>query len=342
MTATTETTEPTTIESTNDLIVPLPKGQHACMDCGVAVADDDDHPLIETDTIRPFRGTPDWLPPTTAHGRRGTPVTIVLSRCDECGQREQVIGRIGANNPAASLSAHKLRSALHALVLIGQPVPDDIADDRAARRQLVHSLFTVGVGLTWATRLIPSIDPDADPGTCAATPWAHVPDDRRSTARKAYAGLLASRIAPPAPVSTPTPPPPCDDLRGCLLCGVGELVATTTATTARATATKWRPITIATPSVIGAPAMQGQPVYGYLCPACDDACNSAGAIGATAAARSLRDHLTATGDTDALGRVAGADLPASVAWAGHVLRARRQGRPAPRPNATRWEHLSLV
>jgi hypothetical protein len=317
--------------------VDLPPDALACIDCGVPV------------TLDAVGAKPIVVTTTKALAR--TVVDVEVLRCGACQQVSDVATAAIERMPllAAKMgtegAAHRLSSALLALVLLGRPVPDDLSD-RAAVMSLIRHLSIPGASARWVTRLAPVLT--VSPTACGTAPWSHVSEELLSTARSAYAAMLAERVAakaPPVVLAPPNAPDP-DLARGCLYCGVGAL-AVAADEAARAGGTEsarwiaWQPISILTPSSIGAPA-SAEPVRGWLCPRCAAVVEDMAVVGQSSMEKALRAHLAEVGRTDDLRRITGGELSQLASWAGFVLLQRRRGRPVPRPNREPWGHLVIA
>lgn len=103
----------------------------------------------------------------------------------------------------------------------------------------------------------------------------------------------------------------------------------------------WQPISVLTPSSIGAPS-SAEPVRGWLCPRCAAVVEDMAVVGQSSMEKAFRSHLAEAGRTDDLRRITGGELSQIASWAGFVLLQRRRGRPVPRPNREPWGHLVIA
>ncbi len=328
-----ETTESAAAEPTRKLAA----NEHACIDCGVGVPDADAADLIRVDSSRPLNGAP---------------VELKFARCVECtaiSERAQELldGHPAARQRWASAGLHRIASALLALDLIGQPLPDGPMEQPALAR-LVRHLFEPGASARWVTDYAPTV---ARPtGRCAVTRWSHVDERQALQVRAGYARALAERrAAESGPVRVPCPEAPDPDLAACLLCGVGavEVSAVDALKHGGLKAAEdlcWSALVVATPGVIGAPPSP-EAVRGWTCPACTQAIRDVGSVGHRACMQSLRTAAKEQGNAalDArLATVTDDGLDTIVSWAGVVLRRRGKGYAAPRPNRVAWAHVAQI
>ncbi|UMG94157.1 hypothetical protein [Nocardioides sp. TF02-7] len=231
-------------------------------------------------------------------------------------------------------------------MLLGMPQPESVteADLPALLRHLAHP----GAAARWEAR--------ARPGKHAREPWSHVTEDARASVRAAYAALLRERVTERSPDVALNPPtvhywePDVPAPGGCLLCGVAA-VTVAAAQVARlggreaAQAVAWRPLSTSAAN-LGGPRGPVR-VTGHVCPPCDDALASVGAVGPTALERALAEHLTATGRESAAQRFRAAlaqtvgKVPGLTGWGALFYTARARNVAPPRPNAAPWAHLDL-
>lgn len=317
----------------------LPEGNLACIDCGLPV------PLIEG-------GAPILVSTTAVKApgvHRATEVRFL--RCRECQvltdtATEAIAGLPSIRTRLGEHSAiHQLASALLALTVLGQDLPtrEQLAD-RTTVRSLIHHL-NMGAALRWVAQYAPLLM--RSPKDCAEVRWDHITHEALASARAAYANMLAERVARTAPPVKLAPPtaPDADLARGCLYCGLAQMaVEASQAVLAGGQETArvmtWRPVSIATPSCIGAP-ISPEPVKGWLCPSCARAVDEAGVVGQGSMEKALRQHLKEA-RSDELAVIAGSELDVITSWAGLVLRQRRRNRPIPPANKQPWGHLIIA
>lgn len=203
--------------------VALPPTYLACAECGVPVGPDAVPALVAQITAR------DGQPPRAPRPGPPSVVEVTFGRCASCRERAQraaallhahprVGGRLGT-----STALHQVECALSALAVLGHGVrgQDNPMD-------LLEYLAAPGSAVRWAARFAPVAAADAALGTCAPSPWAHVPDSLRASLRCGYGGLLALRVARTAPVVALAPPVAAHATGvvvtgGCLFCGVGAV-----------------------------------------------------------------------------------------------------------------------
>jgi hypothetical protein len=114
-----------------------------------------------------------------------------------------------------TIAADKVDAALAALDILG------IRGDRtavltrtpAATRDLVAAVAHIGAAASWSARIVVGGDPEAS----APKRWSAVSSDLVLAAGEEYKGLIHRRA------EVPTPPPPSDGVRRCLLCGLATL-----------------------------------------------------------------------------------------------------------------------
>lgn len=330
-------TERRKLEPDSKPIITLPPDHLACIDCGLAVplSQGAKPILVSTTTPTPHR-----------------PAEVRFLRCRECQDLTDMAAEAIAQLPSLSArlgehsAIHQLASSLLALTVLGQELPtrEQLAD-RATVRALIHHL-NIGAAARWVGQYAPVLTRSTK--ACTEERWEYLEDDLLANLRTAYAGLLAERVARVAPPLKLAPPaaPDADLARGCLYCGVAllavdgtEVVRVGGQETARTMA--WRPISVATPSCIGAP-ISPEPVKGWLCPRCALAIDEAGVVGQSSMEKALRQHLKDAKRSGDLASIAGSELDVITSWAGLVLRQRRRNRPTPPANAQPWGHLIIA
>lgn len=323
------------VETEPDRKPTLPPDHLACIDCGLPV------PL--SPGVKPI-----LVSTTTTHHQ---PAEVLFLRCGECQHLTDTATEAIAQLPSLSArlgehsAIHQLASSLLALTVLGQELPtrEQLAD-RATVRALIHHL-SIGAGARWVSQFAPMLV--RSPKAYAEARWEHLGDDLLANLRAAYASLLAERVARVAsPVKLAPPAAPDPDLARCLYCGVAQLAVEASEAvrvggreTARTMA--WRPISVATPSCIGAP-ISPHAVKGWVCTRCALAIDEAGVVGQGSMEKALRQHLKDAARTDDLASIAGSELDVITSWAGFVLRQRRMNRPIPPANAEPWGHLIIA
>lgn len=270
---------------------------------------------------------------TTPAGGPLPDVRVPLTRCDDCAERRALALALVESHHAMAAklgpdhAQDVAEGAVIALALLAQPMPSpDISG--ADLGALVRNLARPGLSAAW--RVI------ATPGQCCPHPFAHVSAEAMAGLRRAYASALAERIArssPPVRLAPPDGPP------GCLLCGVGSVVmeaARVVRLGGRGAATReaWTPLGT-TPGALGAPG--AEPVKGHLCPGCSAAVLSCGAVGPSAAERSLLLHLCPEFKDHLPYELP--EMEGLAAWGALVVAAQRRGAPPPEPGRTRWAHV---
>lgn len=287
-------------------VAPLPEGHLACLACGVAVPP----PHAHTEVL-------------TAYGpREGEPLTqgalraerrITFTRCASCQETYErahdlmdTYPRVGQAIGSRSIAEHRVSLALLALDALARPAPS--ISEHHLRLLLGHLLPACG-GLLWSSRYVPLWGRDAGTRQAAAQRWAHVHPETRSVLAEAYGALLRARIEAPRPVHHP-------EGGGCLLCGVGAVMALPSQSA-------WTPKTTS-PSSIGGRGPER--LSGYLCPACTGAVAEAGSTGPSAMEKALLRHLQVPRRS-----LAPVELVGLVGWGALGDEAR--------PNSSPWEHL---
>lgn len=184
--------------------------------------------------------------------------SVTLGECAECEAVGALAARLlDANRAIArgigSPARHQVTCALDALRVIGAPLPETMTRDALGELLMLAPL---GAAARWAARYSPLWRHGTREDRAASEPWLFVGLDIRADIRREYARWLARR-RPPRPVACPT--------GGCLLCGVGSVLA-------RHGDAPWHETT-ANGSVLG--GGRGS-VSGHLCPACQTAQDDAG------------------------------------------------------------------
>ncbi|WP_413543671.1 hypothetical protein [Citricoccus nitrophenolicus] len=352
---TTDATPTTADATTTTATAPLPAGHLACRSCGVAVR--------KTASARPHAasiigrdGASMSVP--LAPGQRPRPVpTVKVLKCADCTDREEYAARLLADHPRAAYALgggaalHRLGAVLDALAATGRPMPDRDSLTSPELVALARNLTAPGVALQWVTRFSPVVVKGAELATCAAYPWAHMDEDRRSGARSGYAAVLAERIAAKSGPVELSPPPVDGATRetvtapGCLLCGVGTVNIDARQVVALggrevAAGKVWRPRAV-TAGALGGRRRSRDEVRGHVCPPCADALDTVGALGVTAMERALRLHLTATGRKEAARNVKEGETFGLVGFSELVFRAHLTGQHRPAANGEPWDHVKI-
>jgi len=219
----------------------LPSGHLACEGCGIATTG----PVVDS------------LPLDL-----GGKIVAQYTRCEDCQQLDDHAG-----------GDRRVRVALYALAVIGQPAP----------RDPLPLVPWMRVDTSWADPQAPSRD------LCNPHPWAHVSMSQRAQIREAYLLAMRSRIRMGAP-SIPLPPPWGG---ACLFCGVGSLSlppidVVRRGGRERAAHSIWRRIR-PQPTALGG---RGPDLMdGFVCPPCSEALDATGAVGVRARARAFEQHV---------------------------------------------------
>lgn len=245
-------------------LIPLPHGHVPCRDCGIAV------PLFAADV-------------TTLRGADSS------SRCQACAARAEHADARARQHPTlvkqfgAERARVRVEDVLIALEILGVP-----PGEGNRRFDLLHwRLGACGSDARFARLLRLS------QGRCSAQPWGHVDAARLRDLRIKHAGAMADNLADSMPARDLHCPS-----RGCLHCGrssvpLPELGVTRQGGVQLATARIWRAVS-ASPASLG---LKGpKRVSGHLCPDCDLAVRSEGAIGPSARRRAFLEHAKATLD----------------------------------------------
>jgi hypothetical protein len=249
---------------------------------------------------------------------------VPVSRCDDCNRRRDHAAALLAAHPRvarqhASVGLDRLDAALATVDLVlgprgsrGGRILDHLTDSDAALREFIDTLAPIGASASWSVQRGESKD---KPGGR----WSHVPRDLRLDAREAHRALVRRRSEVPIPLT-----PPEGGERGCLMCGVGTVLARPSDREAA-----WGTLMRAHPAAVN--GRGAIPFEGYCCPACRAAIGSTGGgVGLAPAGVALLAHL-------GFRRVGfGTTLREGVArpWAAHGSGAT--------PNATPWAHLDLA
>ena len=257
----------------------LPEGRYACPSCGAAVVLP---PRVE---VFDAWHTPPSNLPLIARGAFPTLPSqpFPLARCAACRPlRDQA----AVWAPNGGMAAEQAEAALCALVVLGKPLPPM----GSGLSVLVGRLAVPGRLARWMQQ--------ARPGLCSPEPWAHVTAGDRAELIRAYAGMLAERMAAKSPPLRIAPPEVEGGLRGCLMCGVShvELPAVKAVRMGgekSAAWELWHRYSMSVPSPKGAQRREG-----HVCPACKAAIDRTGSYGPTARGRALLDYLTAAGRLD--------------------------------------------
>lgn len=262
-----------------------------CRDCGMRVSDPD----APVDTARALQR--EFRP------RANGPVLIDrreqeidMSLCARCLRRNQQAADLVDEYPdlARSLGDRWYATQVFEALLM---VPDVIGVDprqitnggQKSMRLAVEHLRPVGGTVRWSAYLTPTLPVGVDPYRPVRTRWAHVAEQQRDALHEAWGALLADLTDGPRPIEPPEGTEYRTALRGCLLCGVGTILATR-----RTAAVAWGPLRGAEPGTLGG---QRRPdmIYGYLCPMCSRAASQAGpGLGPTAMEKAFFAFLGTT------------------------------------------------
>lgn len=233
-------------------VAPLPDGAVACARCGLPTTG----PTYEFHVLA--RQVRIGNSGTVRNDDAPAGSTVTLSECDECRAVGDLAARLlDANRATArrigSPARHQVTCALDALRAIGAPLPETLSRDSLDE---LLALAPLGAAARWQALYSPVWRVGSRDDRAASEPWLFVGLDLHTDIRREYARWLARR-RPPRPVACPT--------GGCLLCGVGSVLA-------RHGDAPWRETT-ANGSVLG--GGRGS-VSGHLCPACQAAQDDAG------------------------------------------------------------------
>jgi len=304
-----------------------------CRDCGARVTD----PLAPVETVRATE--------REFRQKRGGAVfvdqreqEIRVSLCIRCAKRNARAEALVDEYPELSRAlGDRWYAALvfEALLII----PDVLGLDEGritrggqkSMRLAVEHLRAVGGAVRWSALLFPTLRVDVDPSRPSRTRWAHVTENQRDRLHEAFAALLADLTDGPRQVQPPEGTEFRTALRGCLLCGVGSVLATR-----RHAGIAWGPLRGAEPGSLGG-QRRPEMVYGYLCPVCSRAATQAGpGLGPTAMEKAFFAFLGTqpserpARDADLFGRRT-VQVEGLRAWA--VLSDGTQ------PNESPWAHV---
>lgn len=294
----------------------IPRGQLPCVSCGIAVSG---AVLVETLTIYGDSRRPDVSPPS-----HDLPVT----RCETCqsiqeAARALMLGHPGVKARIGSLDigVHRLECALNALDALGFDDPsviDRLTNSGADLVRLMDALTTPGGIARWGVHARSGGYLDGPSTPASLVRWQHLTAEHRQTLRTAAAALLAHRVERPVSVLAPS-----DDgsLTGCMLCGVGAVIAP------RADAESAWVLSSADSVTIG-----GRPLPdtldGVVCGVCDDAIDAARGVGRSAMTLSVRAFLKVPRHLRSFESIEGL-----VGWAALPAGAT--------PNVQPWDHVDL-
>lgn len=305
------------------------EGALACGFCGLAVrrpAPDSTFPITPMSELRgemliAYRGA-----------------DIRFTTCSSCAARHAEAARIVAAHPSirqrfgTGNAQHRLSAALDGCAALGLRVPAGLDADRDLALHVLMTMSAVGNDARWMRQFAPVfIGVGARMSTSVA--WSHVTEECRDDARRAYAGVLAFRVAQQQPARNIV----CPGGRGCLMCGVGAVTMPATRVVIyggeeHAQAAVWEPHTISL-RTLGGPST-GR-TAGHLCPPCEAAVEAVGSIGVAAMARALTTHLRESGRAEAGSLLDGAARRDELTGlAGHAAVERA-------PSRTPWEHVDL-
>lgn len=319
--------------------VQLFAGSLACDACGQGVPDHPDAPTIRAQIEG--RVGQEHLAMLRAH----SPRPIEFRTCLPCRERRAVAdravsrlpglaGRFGPDN-----ARYRLGLALDALAALGRRLPDAEALTEPDAAALVRHLTIVGGGVRYMSRFVPVAWSEAEPGTSAAYPWAHLTDEQSARLRDGYGALMAERVARNAPPVRLAPP----EGRACMLCGLGHVTRPAAEVVAHggteaAQRRLWR-IASASPDALGGDRSPDR-LRGSLCPTCDAVVSDIGAIGIRAMERAYEQLLRQTGRTAEANVMRYDETSVRLtAWAALDHRERRAGRKPIPPNREPWQHI---
>lgn len=302
-------------------------GTVPCEACGVAVHES------RAEGVEPLAVTLGMVRGTGFSGEREMfPDTIDMpvGRCQVCQQIHdsaydmllsnwQVQRAIGDR----SIALWRIELALYALDALGVTDPrliDKYTGSAGALLKTIEALAVAGGQALWVTAARARRGQQALSQPPSPQRWAHVSPAARRALDEARVSMYVAANAKPAPI-----PATDEDGRptGCMLCGVGAVLALPSE------ADQVWVQTMTDPETIGAkPAPD--PIEGVLCPRCEGAVDRARGIGGSAMRISVLDFLGADYGPrwDDL-----APHFSAVGWAALPSGAR--------PNAAPWEHIDL-
>lgn len=314
-------TQPQTEDTQTEPIVPLGPNEMACMTCGVAVPG----PHRRKD-VEGFGTTWKLLIPGSPKAGNTPVAAVMMTRCADCRALRQLALTLLDEHPrvqqgvgSRSIALDRVENALAALDVLGQAAPT-LRTDHDLRLLIDPDRGLATGGVAWRSEYANSSwqKPADVPRRAASARWAHVGQEQRQALRDGFAAMLRARTERPR-----TYAPPTDGPRGCLLCGVGTVVALPSRSTE-----VWTVASVPA-RALGGRGGGGSTLHGYLCPACSSAVEEAGGVGPSAMELSLRRHLGVRqrgyggpGEVQLVGLVGWGALPGPVAV-----------------NAMRWQHV---
>jgi hypothetical protein len=331
--------------------IPLPPGHLACAQCGIAVLQNGQAPVVAEAFSRadqpPRAPRPTTSPLWSLHTE--------FLQCPACLARDEVADALLDAHPRVrarlgSAARHQVTCALAGLAVLNHDLAASALPEPVVMSLLRH-LSAPGSMVRWMARFAPVLLSTATPGTCGPWPWSHVRGLARLHLREGYAAVLADRVAsgaPPVALRPPEPEAGSAALRlsgACLLCGVGSVrlpAATVLALGGRRSAAHsvWLPLTT-TPASLGGPG-SAERIAGFACPSCFDAVDIEGAVGPSALERAFIEHLRSTGREDDAMKLVSVDVDGLAGWGVLAYVARRRGEPTLAANRVAWGHIRLT
>lgn len=318
-----------------------PGGLLACGSCGIQVAVPD---WINEATEPVDNSTGDIYVERVYFPAAGERVWedrwLSVTRCDVCRMiRDTARGFLLAHPDqrarigSLDVAVHRLESALlglDAMAITDARTIDRLTDKGPDLRRLIETLaasggmarWTSSQSARWYARLT-----DHEKARrrwrppFSAARWAHVPAQVRQTLRDEVGGLLAHLREPTVRVLCPTDGPGAP-AEACMMCGIGSVTVPRDAVQGA-----W--VFLGADAVTLGGQSRPEPVEGCVCPTCDRAIDTAGAVGQSAMALAVGELLGVPRGMRLMERF---DL---VAWAVSPSGA------AHRPNEKPWQHIDL-
>lgn len=241
-------------------VVPLPVGTLPCRTCGVAVRDGDG---VQAEPIIARRYGFD--------GRLIAEEEQAAVHCAACAAVEAEVRPLMVRYMLAGAQRDRVAGVLHAFDLLGGPeIAFTDGDDFVAL--LEQPLGIDNPAPFGAVAELVGFAGAAKIRACATERFGHVDPALRRSLREAAARWMRQRLERPAPIA----PPRSSALRGCVMCGVGTVVALPSRSHEA-----WSE-TYVSASALGAGNGAAGAVDGFTCPACTAAIASTDGPGVAA------------------------------------------------------------